>query len=842
VPYVILGLLHAAKNAEKIESRFLDMVGGKKTKRRWYELDSEHFKWCSGHDKEADYKGQVKISTITDIRPYSTDSYVIAECQHCFEIETNERVYALGAETIAERENWMTALRNCRDNYLMSKGSYKLLQFHELSLGEVIKFSEMFKKQATNYLMISKEDLKHTIEVNGLDLSDVKAVSSYLVNEAIAGGNTSKLMKIFYELLLIPPGLDGIWDLILSLLTKAREKGVMFLKEEKKVLVDEGEGATADGGTGSHYLVEMLRKKFKEGNGICSSYPQVSKLALSSMNSEEEVKRLQRHISDLNKTVADLQQQLKDSSISSFVNPLFKINSGKPLEVNEKEQEKPSGGEVRHQRTANRSRVAPPPLPSKPSKSSEAVSVVTSSFPIPHSNEFVAVSSVPPTSTVSLPSPPVPVNDPVPVPVAAASSTSISSDPRIEKYEKMKKVLPEGAVRQKMNLDGFCEEEIDGFFNRTFPSASSVLPSSTPTFAVPSPSLPPSASDPRYEKFEKMKKILPEGAVRQKMTLEGFSENEIEAFLNDSYISSAVTATPSIAAAPSRDPKFEKYEKMKKMLPEGAVRQKMSLEGISEAEIDDFFNGTLNPPLSSASAPPSAAPDPRFEKYEKMRKMLPEGAVRQKMTAEGFSNDEIDRFFSAALSASTSTAFLPVPASPLGSAVNAVKAVNAIRTPPKPVEEEPPEGMTAKPKIKPVNKLRGLFWNKIKTIEIKETIWFKLNEYSLTEEEKKQLEEYFSNKAPTSTSSDASLSSPKGKGGDASIKLLSVLDGKRTQNILILLGKLKKSPEDVMKMIVDLDCSVLNQELTISFLENVPTPEGEYIFVVHSFFSRLFFL
>ena len=37
------------------------------------------------------------------------------------------------------------------------------------------------------------------------------------------------------------------------------------------------------------------------------------------------------------------------------------------------------------------------------------------------------------------------------------------------------------------------------------------------------------------------------------------------------------------------DPKYEKYMKMKKMLPEGAVRQKMTTDGIAPADIDAFF-------------------------------------------------------------------------------------------------------------------------------------------------------------------------------------------------------------------------------------------------------------
>ncbi len=31
-------------------------------------------------------------------------------------------------------------------------------------------------------------------------------------------------------------------------------------------------------------------------------------------------------------------------------------------------------------------------------------------------------------------------------------------------YDKMRKMLPEGPVRQKMSVDGFSEEEIDAYF------------------------------------------------------------------------------------------------------------------------------------------------------------------------------------------------------------------------------------------------------------------------------------------------------------------------------------------------------------------------------------------
>jgi hypothetical protein len=129
------------------------------------------------------------------------------------------------------------------------------------------------------------------------------------------------------------------------------------------------------------------------------------------------------------------------------------------------------------------------------------------------------------------------------------------------------------------------------------------------------------------------------------------------------------------------------------MLPEGAVRQKMTNDGLSPAEIDAFFSSSAeaastpaetnpakaelvkaesdgepdSPPPSEPSSLPSTAPstapstrpvskavtggtftktDPRYETYKRMQGMLPEGAVRQKMTNDGISPDDIDIFIS----------------------------------------------------------------------------------------------------------------------------------------------------------------------------------------------------
>ena len=84
------GSLTALKNTDKMESKLKDLLGGKKTKRRWYEVDAVSFKWCAGHEKDSEYKGTVPVSSITDIRNYSTDAVLMASNPHSFEFETVE--------------------------------------------------------------------------------------------------------------------------------------------------------------------------------------------------------------------------------------------------------------------------------------------------------------------------------------------------------------------------------------------------------------------------------------------------------------------------------------------------------------------------------------------------------------------------------------------------------------------------------------------------------------------------------------------------------------------------------------------------------------------------------
>lgn len=779
------GLLVASKNAEKLETKFLDILGGKKTKRRWYELDAERFKWCAGHDKDEEFKGFVSVSTITDVRPYSADANLLATNPHSFEIETTERVFALGCETIEEKDHWVTAVRTCRDNYILTKGSYRL-QFRELTTADVYKFADNFFRQGDVYHSIAVEDRRLLTASNGLNMSNLANVLGFLRLESLAAGVSDKLLAVASELLLIPPGAIGVWDSALIGLRRLREK-----------LTRAPEASPED-----FPYVELANDKASAGGG---GYAQVSKLALAALANEQEVERLQQTIRDQEAHLDQLcieKLQLTAQLAEGGGGQIISSSVGAAPESTHPE--------------APKELPPPPPMPEgeDPETNQETEEPSTSQEPQettpsvdPRYEKYVKMKKMLPEGAVrqkmtvdgfSEEEIDAFISGAAPT-VAGCASAPAQADPRYEKYSKMKKMLPEGAVRQKMTVDGFTEEEIDAFMNGAVPT----VPGGAPP--------PPPTADPRYEKYAKMKKMLPEGAVRQKMSVDGFSDAEIDAFMSGA-------APPPAAPAPAgkdyeSDPRFAKFVKMKKILPEMAVRQKMSVEGFSEVEIEAFIKGEAPPSATSAK---NYDDDPLYVKFVKMKKMLPEGAVRQKMSVEGFSEEEIHAFFGGTGAAPT--------AKPKG--------------PPKskaPVEEPPPEGMSKKPKINPPTKMKGLFWTKIKNTDINGTVWHKLEEPALSSENQELLASWFGAKTVEKKEVDPAALQAKAN----TPKLLSLLDGKRTQNVLIIMGKVRMEAPEILKLVVDLDPSALTLDLALTIYEILPTAEELAQVKVHKDPSKL---
>jgi hypothetical protein len=462
---------------------------------------------------------------------------------------------------------------------------------------------------------------------------------------------------------------------------------------------------------------------------------------------------------------------------------------------------------------------------------------------------------------------------------AAAPASAGGEDAKFEKFRKMQKMsLPEGAIRQKMMTEGIPAAEIDQFFSGPVPASGPAA--SAPTAAA--------GEDPKFEKFRKMQKMsLPEGAIRQKMTTEGIATAEIDQFFSGPVPSAA--AAPAASEQPAEDPKFAKFRKMQTMhMPDGAIRQKMTSEGISVAEQDAFFSGKLPAaPAQSAAASDANGEAAKFEKYRKMQKMsMPEGAVRQKMSADGITVAEQDAFFAGKIPAASAGAGATQADSSAdgGAASKAAGADDRFAKFRNMVKMKMPEGairqkmiteglsnaeiteflasanagaagggsaddaadlLVDRAKHQPSRKMRNVFITKMPSKHLADSLWTSVTEISCDWDD---LENNFgdlkagsvakpspvpgsiSGKAGGSTLAAASTDtgdamSPAPASKPAKPALLSLFDGKRTQNTSIFITSVRKSAEVLYDYAVSMSPEHLTKDLTMKLLLNIPTDE-----------------
>lgn len=662
------GLCIAAKgNKGDIHSKMADMFGVKKTKHRWYELDGEAFKWCTGRERELEFKGSVSMSTVIDIRYYTTDPSVAQATEFAFEFETTERVFSLGTDTLEEKEAWVRALQVARDRSVMSKSSYKLIS-EKLSVDDIQSHYNMFKKQGTLYNSLLIEDRMQVITKDGLDTNDAVSVARFLNYQLIAEGLNTKLVSLMQELLLMPPSSDTKWDAL-----------VFYARELRHS--DNYEDVTPT-------PVALLGQKESIGG---SAYGQVSKLAMLVMGKEAEIFRLSERIGRLEKL-------LRNGGVNSDTDK--SILEDYSIGVTKANESLESGPSSPPSSSAGSSPPASPPSSTKGLKddlTDESNSLPSDGIPL---SIPTALESPPPTNvTVSSTSlPPI------------ATSSSMENTNRFAKFLKMKSSgIPEGAIRQKMTLEGFSQNEIEDFFAGKFESSAPSTESSDSSRA------PPSAQN----------------ALMNAM-------------------------------------KFAKYEKMQKSgVPEAAIRQKMLVDGLTEEDCNSFLMKTGIGGISSTANLDSLAREAAKKAEDAARK-----EAEAKRAAE---------------------------------------------------ELLPPEGMRAKIDVIPPSKMKGIFWAKMKRDEVVGTVWHKADEWSMSEEEKKMLVDWFG-ADPKKNAAMAAISAAASPPAEK-VKLVSLFDGKRTQNVSIALGKMRKTPKEIVKIVIDLDPLALTHELTLTLLNNCPTKE-----------------
>lgn len=130
-------------------------------------------------------------------------------------------------------------------------------------------------------------------------------------------------------------------------------------------------------------------------------------------------------------------------------------------------------------------------------------------------------------------------------------------------------------------------------------------------------------------------------------------------------------------------------------------------------------------------------------------------------------------------------------------------------------------GLKPKPKNEAPQKMKGLFWSVVPYAKVDGTLWTGL--WDSKNIDTAALIEDFSAKqeaAKTPTKADAP-------------KKISLFDPKRNQNVMIALGRFKKSNEELRDMIVSLNETFLNTENTQKLINILPT--ADEISTVNSF-------
>ena len=533
-------------------------------------------------------------------------------------------------------------------------------------------------------------------------------------------------------------------------------------------------------------------------------------------------------------------------------------------------------------------------------------------------------------------------------------------------------------TKQSMRNDGLPESDIIKYFQSipTFgpvnnSSNSKEKLSSNSSVAMTETSISTAAAitdfPDKFKKFAIMRKSkVPEMAIRQKMTLEKFTADEIDAFFDNAEDIAAGSGEISSTSTSTSISSMKKYEDKINTVHNSlvdigftmgdlklfynTVRKRAELFSIYDNKIDDIKNMMKNDridmttiqeyfikaepnesetknntlkstamtregttmTISSTSAATAAAitdfPD-KFKKFAIMRKSkVPEMAIRQKMTLEKFTADEIDAFFDnaediAAGSGEISSTTIVAEATAIGiksgqssmlakydNLLNKLiseihldnrldskdihafflnvnnRAAKLLRfyqgeektrkdnvadktgetfseEKPKALKKEEdieivPAGLSAKIQKQPKVALNKLFWRKIKTKDVKKTIFSDVHNIGLDNTDYELIETHFFNTKVVKEIENNEAKGEKEKVNvtNASIaasknqinkQRKSLLDSKKNQNLLILLKKLRCTPGEIVAIISDADPNKLTLDLaellnTAAFL---PTAE-----------------
>lgn len=302
-----------------------------------------------------------------------------------------------------------------------------------------------------------------------------------------------------------------------------------------------------------------------------------------------------------------------------------------------------------------------------------------------------------------------------------------------------------------------------------------------------------------YAKYFKMLKVgLPAAVVRHKMQSENMDPSILDLDPNQSLASQRKSAAP--APLDDHDPEYQallkeynekcpKYQQMLKIgLPRGAVEHKMRSEGVDPSWLD----GPPKRPEKKSDGPTAEEIEAHQQKYQTYFQMLkiglPRGAVEHKMRMAGIDPAELD-------------GPRPKNASKTQTAAPAKKRPQSIR---KKLHWQVKRHET-------VNDSRESIWNlSIDDEEDREPVQVQISDESKQELEKLFVKAVSDTKKKRPLSGKPGAAGSKAGGGFQKKSSITLIDMKKSQNIAIVLARVKLSYAELKHEILSMNPSVLS--------------------------------
>ncbi|KAI8801981.1 formin homology 2 domain-containing protein [Cladochytrium replicatum] len=137
-----------------------------------------------------------------------------------------------------------------------------------------------------------------------------------------------------------------------------------------------------------------------------------------------------------------------------------------------------------------------------------------------------------------------------------------------------------------------------------------------------------------------------------------------------------------------------------------------------------------------------------------------------------------------------------------------------------------------KSKLKPSTKLKQLPWNKVAPTQLAPTVWRKILDTTPQDAEDvlrrdkldlSELEQFFA--AVSAKSGASQANNNQASLDDSKKKIVTLLDAKRSNNVAIMLGRIKMPFDDMRAAILGMDMAALSETMIKQFLNYIPSKE-----------------